>query len=202
MNTRTIRRHRRTLQEDKATMWWGKGKDMVGPEQCGGGRPLSRDGPRGFQGVFRGSQGLLSRCLCFSGWIWGDPEGSEEPREGVWGDPGVDLGASNGGWRVLGGVGFPVTLGCSRVDLGGLKGVGGLQRMSVGVLRLDFGVPGWTGERAVWRGLEGPSGCLGQSWEGEVSRLHLGAAREVPGSRGCLGGWNPVVNLRGQDVLE
>lgn len=70
-----IRRHRRTLQEDKATMWWGKGKDMVGPEQCGGGRPLSRGGPRGFQGVFRGSQGLLSRCLCFSGWIWGGSRG-------------------------------------------------------------------------------------------------------------------------------
>lgn len=78
--------------------------------------------------------------------------------------------------------------------------------MPVAVQKVVFVVPGWTGERAVWRGLKGPSRCLGESWEGEVSRLHLGAARGVPGSRGCLGREGgvvgTVVNLRSQDVLE
>lgn len=44
----------------------------------GGGSALCRGGPRGFQEVFRGSQGgfggsqgLLNRCFSVSGWIWG-----------------------------------------------------------------------------------------------------------------------------------
>lgn len=56
-----IRRHTRTLKEDKATTWWGEGKDTVGLEQWRGGGAF----------VQGGSQELLSRCLSISGWIWG-----------------------------------------------------------------------------------------------------------------------------------
>lgn len=71
----------------------------------------------GIQRVVRNPRRVSGEIL---GWIWGY------------------LMGVGGSLRV----GFPLTLGCSRVDLGGLEGVGGLQRMSVGVLRVDFGVPG------------------------------------------------------------
>lgn len=119
-----IRRHTRTLREDKA-MCWGKARTWWGWNSVGGG-PLCRGGPRGLQGVFRGAPGwiwvvpgVLNGCLHISGWIWGIRRVVRDLR----GDPGVDLGASNGGWRVLGRVGFPVTLGCTRVGLGGLEGI-------------------------------------------------------------------------------
>lgn len=85
-----IRRHTRTLREDKA-MCWGKARTWWGWNSVEGG-PLCRGGPRGLQGVFRGAPG----------WIWvvpgasqqvfaylrvdlGDPKGGEGPQGGSWG---------------------------------------------------------------------------------------------------------------------
>lgn len=103
----------------------------------------------------------------------GDPGGGEGPQGvlgGVFGgDPGVDLGAPNGSWSVP--EMFPGTLGCTRVDLGSLEGVGGFQRVFVGILRVEFYFLGWIGG----------GGRGGQS--GEVWRVSVGVWGSLEGGR-------------------